>query len=94
MQKNNALLEFNNKAQADEIVKRTKELYDECSKLSKDGKLNWFPRVKEWTETLPFNVESWARAKISPVCDFLGGIVSQEIIKFTGKFTYQPMALI
>ena len=85
--KNNSLPELNNKSQADEIVKRTKELYDEYSKLSKEGKLNWFAGVQEWDEKIPFNVASWARSEISPVCAFLGGIVSQEIVKFTGKYT-------
>ena len=85
--KKNELPEFNNKAQADEIVKRTKELYDEYSKLSKEGKLNWFAGVQDWDEKVPFNVASWARAEISPVCAFLGGVVSQEIVKFTGKYT-------
>ena len=36
---------------------------------------------------IPFNVASWARAEISPVWVFLGGVVSQEIVKFTGKYT-------
>ena len=84
---NNALPEFNNKSQADEIVKRTKQIYDEYSKLSKEGKMNWFSGVQNWDEKIPFNIASWARAEISPVCAFLGGVVSQEIVKFTGKYT-------
>ena len=31
----------------------------------------------------------WAKTEISPICSFLGGMVSQEIIKFTGK--YKPI---
>ena len=93
--KKNELPEFNNKAQADEIVKRTKELYDEYSKLSKEGKLNWFAGVQDWDEKIPFNIASWARAEISPVCVFLGGVVSQEIVKFTGKYySNKSMAII
>ena len=85
--KNNALPELNNKAHADEIVKRTKELYDDYSAKSKEGKCNWFAGVQDWDEKIPFNVASWARSEISPVCAFLGGVVSQEIVKFTGKYT-------
>jgi ubiquitin-activating enzyme E1 len=85
--KNHALPELNNKSQADEIVKRTKEIYDNNSKLSKEGKLNWFAGVQDWDEKIPFNVASWARSEISPVCAYLGGVVSQEIVKFTGKYT-------
>ena len=85
--KNNALPEFNNKTQADEIVKRAKELYDEYSKLSKEGKADWFAGIQDWDEKIPYNIASWARSEISPVCAFLGGIVSQEIVKYTGKYT-------
>ena len=82
--KNNALPELNNKAQADEVVKRTKELYDE---YKKDEKKSWFAGVQEWDEKIPFNIASWSRSEISPVCAFLGGVVSQEIVKYTGKYT-------
>ena len=85
--KNKSLPEFNNKTQADEIVKRAKELYDEYSKLSKEGKANWFAGIQDWDEKIPFNIASWAHSEISPVCAFLGGVVSQEIVKFTGKYT-------
>ena len=85
--KNNSLPEFNNKTQADEIVKRAKELYDEYSKLSKEGKADWFAGIQDWDEKIPFNIASWARSEISPVCAFLGGVVSQEIVKYTGKYT-------
>ena len=47
---------------------------------------NWFAGVQDWDEKIPFNITSWARAEISPVCVFLGGVVSQEIVKFTGKY--------
>ena len=36
--KNKSLPELNNKSQVDEIIKRTKEIYDTNSKLSKEGK--------------------------------------------------------
>ena len=85
--KYNSLPEFNNKSQADEIVKRAKELYDEYSKLSKEGKADWFAGIQDWDEKIPFNIASWARSEISPVCAFLGGVVSQEIVKYTGKYT-------
>ena len=85
--KNKCLPELNNKSQVAEIVNRTKEIYDTNLKLSKDGKLNWFAGVQEWDEKIPCQIASWARAEISPVCAFLGGVVAQEIVKFTGKYT-------
>ena len=81
--KNNALPEFNNDTQAQEIVKATKELYDKA----KEDKVNWFAGAQDWDEKIPYQVASWSRSEISPVCAFLGGIVSQEIVKFTGKYT-------
>ena len=85
--KNKSLPELNNKSQVDEIVKRTKELYDQNSKLAKDGKLNWFSGVQDWDEKIPAQVAAWSRAEISPVCAFLGGVLAQEIVKYTGKYT-------
>lgn len=84
--KNNSLPELNNKSQANEIVKRTKKIYDNNFKLSKEGKLNWFSGVQEWDEKIPSQVAFWAKAEISSVCSILGGIVAQEIVKFTGKY--------
>jgi ubiquitin-activating enzyme E1 len=33
------------------------------------------------------NIARFARANISPVASFWGGIIAQEVVKFTGKFT-------
>lgn len=33
------------------------------------------------------NCARFARAQITPITSFWGGIVAQEIVKFTGKFT-------
>jgi len=85
--KHGALPQLNNKGEVEEVIKRTKEIYDENTKLSKEGKLNWFAGVQEWDEKIPCQIASWARAEISPVCAFLGGVVAQEIVKFTGKYT-------
>lgn len=38
-------------------------------------------------ENLSLNIARFARASISPVASFWGGIIAQEIVKFTGKFT-------
>ena len=85
--KNKALPELNNAAQANEVIKRVKEIYDANKKLSEEGKLSWFSGVQEWDEKVVLNVIRWSRAQISPVCAFLGGVVAQEIVKYTGKFT-------
>ena len=33
-----------------------------------------------------YNLSKWLKSQISPVCSFFGGIVSQEIVKYTGKY--------
>jgi len=38
-------------------------------------------------ENIVRNVSLFAGAHLSPVAAFFGGIVAQEIIKFTGKYT-------
>ena len=84
--KYNSLPKLNNKKQMDEIVKRTEELYKKNYKLCKEGKIPWFAGVQDWDEKIPKQVASWSRAEISPLCSFLGGVVSLEIIKLTGKY--------
>ena len=84
--KNNSLPELNNKNNIDQIIIKTKELYHKNNKLSQKGKLPWFSYMYDWDEEIPRLIASWARAEISPLCSFLGGIVSQEIIKYTGKY--------
>ena len=81
--KNKSLPELNNKTQIEEVVKRTKEIYDK----SKEAKLPWFQGVQDWDEKIPCQIAAWSRSEISPVCAFLGGVVAQEIVKVTGKYT-------
>lgn len=81
--KNKGLPDLNNENQAKEVVTNTKNYYDEFKKQNK----NWFSGVQEWDEKIPHNVASWAKSEISPVCAFLGGVVAQEIVKYTGKYT-------
>lgn len=33
------------------------------------------------------SVAKFAETQISPICSFWGGIIAQEIFKFTGKYT-------
>lgn len=43
--------------------------------------------LDEFDETIFSNVSRFSRACISPVASFFGGVVAQEIVKFTGKYT-------
>lgn len=44
-------------------------------------------KVENVDEEVIKNVSYFAGAHLSPFCAFFGGIVAQEIIKFTGKYT-------
>ena len=44
-------------------------------------------KLEEANVDVAINVAKFARAQICPVASFMGGIVAQEIVKFTGKFT-------
>ena len=56
--------------------------------MSKDGqkvsKSDW---VDKLNENLVRTVFSLARGKFTEVHSFFGGIVAQEVVKYTGKFT-------
>jgi len=43
--------------------------------------------IDEFSEDIFNNVSRYSRASISPVASFFGGVVAQEIVKFTGKYT-------
>lgn len=44
-------------------------------------------KVDELNENLPLNIARYARACVSPLASFWGGIIAQEVVKITGKFT-------
>ena len=79
--KNKSLPNLNNKSQSNEIMEKTKQL------LSNIGNKDWFREVQIWDKNIPYNIALWAKAEIAPMCSFLGGVISQEIIKYTGLYT-------
>lgn len=82
--KNERLPEVNDFIDADKILEISKMIYS----LSKDKKRDWAISLNENLDELYIIYLSiWSRLNLAPICSFLGGIVAQEIIKFTGKFT-------
>ena len=87
--KKNSLPELNNFNDAEEI-------YDIANKIlinKEKEKLHWVTGLREEIENFNIffkktiiNLSLWARAQISPISSFLGGLISQSIIKHTGKF--------
>lgn len=63
------------------IVKEIKEI--NIGLMDIEGKI----KLHEINENLIRNVAFYSQAQISPCVSFWGGIIAQEIVKFTGKFT-------
>ena len=82
-QKHQKLPELNKKEDADEVVAESKDIYNKA----KEKKYKWIENSQDFDENIVRNISNWARSEISPVCAFLGGIVAQDIVKFTGKYT-------
>ena len=83
----NILPELNDLEEVDKIVKLSKtyylilrEKYIDYLKLKKN-------RLIDFDENYIISALRWCKAEINPICTFLGGIVSQEAIKITGKYT-------
>ena len=81
-EKNNRLPEINNLDEANEINNETLEVYN----MLKNQKIKWFKNAINYEKNIPINISKLARTEIPCITSFLGGIVSQEIIKVTGKY--------
>ena len=44
-------------------------------------------KLNDFDEKLVYHIALWLSAEIPPMVSFLGGVITQEIIKYTGKFT-------
>ena len=80
---NGELPRSNNEDDAAELVGLAKKVLEANQKSDKDDVV----KIKEVDAEIISNVARYARAQISPTCSFLGGVVCQEVVKFTGKFT-------
>ena len=86
------LPELNNKEHENELISYGKEIYEKKIKEN----LFWLNGLEEEIENFNETLEKtllrlslWARAQISPIASFLGGVSAQEIVKYTGK--YRPI---
>jgi ubiquitin-activating enzyme E1 len=82
--KNERLPEVNDFTDSDKMLEISKIMYS----LSKDKKRDWAIGLNEnLNELYIIYLSIWSRLNPAPICSYLGGIVAQEIIKITGKFT-------
>ena len=79
--KNKRLPGLNNTSDAHTLIALAKEANEKLKKV--EGAAS----VEEISDDLVTKVANFSQAQISPVASFWGGIVAQEIVKFTGKFT-------
>jgi len=81
--KYNSLPELNDEEKSKIILKFSKE-YFEKQKASNE----WFQESNEvFDDEMTLNLAKWSRAEISPIYSFIGGIMAQEIVKYTGKYS-------
>jgi len=84
------LPELNNLEKLDEILKMSenyftilKKQFESYLKVKEKRK----PVIIDFDKNYLIKVFRWSKARINPICTFLGGIVAQEAIKVTGKYT-------
>ena len=74
---------LNDEDEAQEFLINCKNYFESA----KAGDQSWAVNANELDDKIVLNYARWASAEIVPITAFLGGIVAQEIVKFTGKFT-------
>lgn len=79
----NSLPELNNEEHAQQVIKIAKSFYDN----GKANNVEWVNNSEEFNEKIIQAQATWSRSHIVPVTSFLGGVVAQEIVKFTGKYS-------
>ena len=82
-EKNGGLPKLNDETAVSEIVNLAKTNYTNL----KEKNVAWINNSSDFDELVVGNIARWARAQIVPVNAFLGGVIAQEIVKFTGKYT-------
>lgn len=78
----NELPEINRKEHEKKVFKYTQSIYENA----KNNNEEWINKIDYFDEKIIMNVARRSKCEISPLCSFLGGIASQEIIKATGKY--------
>ena len=86
------LPELNDEETAKILSESAKKFYN----MSKTNKENWIQiediydetsAQKEFDENMAINLCLYLKSELPPITSFLGGVVAQEAIKLTGKFT-------
>ena len=94
LNKNKNLPELNNTQEAKEITKIANDLFLKIKNHDKEMNIKYDDdyseeEIRKFDEKEVINIIKICRAEIAPMCSFIGGLISQEIIKTTGK--YEPI---
>lgn len=88
-QNHNSFPELNSKKDAEKLFQIAKKILKE----KENDSVYWVQGLREEIENFDMffykiiiGLSLWAKAQISPIASFLGGLISQTIIKHTGKF--------
>ena len=85
-----SLPKLNDIKQVNEAFDLSFKYYKELKEKNIDNfKYSKKNKIIEFNQNFIKNVIRWHQCEISPICSFLGEIISQEAIKITGK--YQPI---
>ncbi len=76
------LPEINDQEDANKVLSYAKSIYENAQNKNEE----WIHNIENFEDEIIMNISKWSKCEISPICSFLGGIVSQEIIKTTGKY--------
>ena len=79
---NGNLPEINNYDHSRKFIEITKNIYDKEKKKN----LTWTNEMQSWDEKVVERFSLWSKCNITCLTSLLGGLISQEIIKFTGKY--------
>ena len=74
-----------NDEDAQELLHLARSSNGSSLRSMKDGCEGFDPR--DINESIVLNTARYAETQILPVCMFLGGIVAQEVVKYTGQYT-------
>ncbi len=78
------LPELNDLEESKIVVELAKKKFNKY----KEEKVEWINDDEIiFDEKIVEKIARWSKAEISPVCSILGGILAQEVVKFTGKYT-------
>jgi ubiquitin-activating enzyme E1 len=88
---NNKLPDLNDLKNVNEVIELSHKFYEKSVnsnfqwiKVMKKRKIT--DKIIDFDKSYITNVLRWSKSELNPICSFLGGIVSQEAIKITGKY--------